>query len=91
MSGSSSLISMIARSARFGTKYGEPQWRSEKWAILNSMWPFVAGGTRSLGRVVRGRCYLSRRMRPESGDFQEYSGTVFANEAEVECARLLDY
>ena len=25
MSGSSSLISMIARSARFGTKYGEPQ------------------------------------------------------------------
>ena len=32
-----------------------------------------------------------RRMRPESGDFQEYSGTVFANEAEVECAspRLL--
>ena len=30
-------------------------------------------------------------MRPESGDFQEYSGTVFANEAEVECARLLDY
>jgi hypoxanthine phosphoribosyltransferase len=30
-------------------------------------------------------------MRPESGDFQEYSGTVFANEAEIECARLLDY
>ena len=30
-------------------------------------------------------------MRPESGDFQEYSGTVFANEAEVKCARLLDY
>jgi len=27
---------MIARSARFGRKYGEPQWRSEKWAILNS-------------------------------------------------------
>ena len=30
-------------------------------------------------------------MRPESGDFQADSGTIFANEAEVECARLLDY
>jgi hypothetical protein len=27
---------MIARSARFGTKYVEPQCRSEKCAILNS-------------------------------------------------------
>jgi hypoxanthine phosphoribosyltransferase len=79
---------MIARSARFGTKYGEPQWRSEKWAILNRG---VSSLSLILGRVVRGRCYLSWRMRPESGDFQEYSGTVFANEAEVECARLLDF
>jgi hypoxanthine phosphoribosyltransferase len=53
--------------------------------------PFVNGGSLILGRVVRGRCYLFWRMRPESGDFQEYSGTAFANEAEVECARLLDY
>ena len=30
-------------------------------------------------------------MRPESGDFQDYSGSLFANEAEAECARLLDY
>jgi hypoxanthine phosphoribosyltransferase len=79
---------MIARSARFGTKYGEPQWRSEKWAILNRG---MSSLSLILGRVVRGRCYLSWRMRPESGDFQEYSGTVFANEAEVECARLLDF
>jgi hypothetical protein len=35
-SGSTSLISMIARSARFGTKYGEPQCRSEKCAMRNS-------------------------------------------------------
>jgi hypothetical protein len=28
---------MIARSARFGTKYGEPQWRSERWAMRNSV------------------------------------------------------
>jgi hypothetical protein len=83
---------MIARSARLGTKYGEPQWRSEKWAMRNSeVSPSKVGGIRILRRVVRARCYLSRRMRPESGDFQEYSGTVFANEAEVECARLLDY
>ena len=30
-------------------------------------------------------------MSPESGDFQAYSGTAFANDAEVECARLLDF
>src|SRR5918992_3154443 len=30
-------------------------------------------------------------MRLESGDFQADSGTMFANEAEAECARLLDY
>jgi hypothetical protein len=30
-------------------------------------------------------------MRLESGDFQADSGAAFANEAEVECARLLDY
>jgi hypothetical protein len=34
---------MIARSARLGTKYGDPQWRSEKWAILNRACPFVDG------------------------------------------------
>jgi len=28
---------MIARSARLGRKYGDPQWRSEKWAIRNSV------------------------------------------------------
>jgi hypothetical protein len=81
---------MIALSARFGTKYGEPQWRSEKCAIVNSV-SLVVGDIRILGLVVRARCYLFRRMRPESGDFQVYSGTQFANEAEVECARLLDY
>jgi hypoxanthine phosphoribosyltransferase len=31
-------------------------------------------------------------MRLESGDFQaDSSGTIFANEAEAECARFLDY
>ena len=30
-------------------------------------------------------------MPIESGDFQADSGTPFANDAEVECARLLDY
>ena len=30
-------------------------------------------------------------MALESGDFQADSGTPFANDAEVECARLLDY
>ncbi|HEU4449097.1 MAG TPA: hypothetical protein VFR63_03810 [Gaiellaceae bacterium] len=30
-------------------------------------------------------------MRPESGDFQADSGAPFANEAEAECARMLDF
>jgi hypoxanthine phosphoribosyltransferase len=30
-------------------------------------------------------------MRPENGHFQADSGTCFANEAERECARILDY
>ena len=30
-------------------------------------------------------------MALESGDFQADSGTPFANDAEAECARLLDY
>src|SRR4051795_7752214 len=35
-SGSRSFTSMIARSIRFGTKYGEPQCRSEMCAIVNA-------------------------------------------------------
>ncbi|MGH3022063.1 MAG: hypothetical protein ACRDNI_00270 [Gaiellaceae bacterium] len=30
-------------------------------------------------------------MRPEGGHFQEDLGTIFANEAEAECARILDF
>jgi hypothetical protein len=30
---------MIARSIRSGTKYGDPQWRSEMWAIRNTRLP----------------------------------------------------
>ena len=39
MSGSRSLISRIARSRRFGTKSGPPQWMSEICAIVNEL-PF---------------------------------------------------
>ena len=35
IAGSSSLISEIARSIRLGTKFGSPQWMSERWAIVN--------------------------------------------------------
>src|SRR6059058_738972 len=34
--GSRSLISLIARSSRFGTKSGPPQWMSEMWAIVKA-------------------------------------------------------
>ena len=37
ISGCRSLISLIARSSRFGTKYGPPQWRSEIWAIVKGL------------------------------------------------------
>src|SRR5919198_6474475 len=36
ISGPSSLISLIARSSRFGTKSGPPQWMSEVWAIVKA-------------------------------------------------------
>jgi hypothetical protein len=34
ISGPSSLISLIARSSKFGTKSGPPQWMSEMCAIV---------------------------------------------------------
>src|SRR5262249_8906683 len=40
MSGCKSLISLIARSIRPGTKWTSPQWMSEMWAI------FIAGSVR---------------------------------------------
>jgi hypothetical protein len=43
----------------------------------------------SSGEVVRDGCYLRGWMTQESGDLQAYSG--FVNEAEVECARILDF
>ena len=46
-SGSSSLISTSARSSRLGTKCGEPQCRSEIWAIVKALTPL----SRAQGRV----------------------------------------
>src|SRR6187200_1597604 len=42
-SGWRSLTSAIARSIRFGTKYGPPQWRSEMWAIVKHSWAAITG------------------------------------------------
>src|SRR4051794_14847236 len=53
MLGDRSLISLIARSIRFGTKYGPPQWMSEMCAIVKApALPFVATALRRLGQVV---------------------------------------
>jgi hypoxanthine phosphoribosyltransferase len=44
--------------------------------------------------VVRADCYLDERVLSEMPDFQAYCGVEpprFANEAELECARILDY
>ena len=38
-SGSNSFTSEIARSRRFASKYGPPQWRSERWAMRNRRSP----------------------------------------------------
>src|SRR5919108_3134146 len=48
----------------------------------------------SVVRAVRGDCYAHWWMAVETPDFQANSGAgppAFANEAEVECARLLDF
>ena len=39
MSGWNSFTSEIARSSRFASKYGPPQWRSERWAMRNRRSP----------------------------------------------------
>ena len=98
MSGSSSLISAIARSSSVGSKYCSPQCRSERCAIRKGLAPVRHG--RSLGRdspaverAVRDREYRGP-VRSESHRFQAYRGTEpprFANRIELECARILDW
>ena len=99
MSGSSSLISLIARSSRVGSKYCSPQWRSERWAIVrpgalsfdiaevyDAEPPGSRGPSESLSTVPI--------VRSESHRFQSYRGTEpprFANRIELECARILDW
>src|SRR5215207_7440324 len=85
MSGRRSFTSLIARSRRFGTKCGPPQCRSEMCAI-------VSIGARSV--PVRARWYPGSRMLLETPDFQAYRGVGqprFANQAELECAKILDF
>ena len=60
MSGASSLISPIARSSRFGSKYGPPQWRSEMCAMRKT--PSMAAVLRVTSAVRRG----SGRARPSA-------------------------
>ncbi len=96
MSGCRSLTSLIARSSRFGSKYGPPQCRSEMWAITNArpsrpaaMRPVYA---RNEGRP--GSLLASSRWGRKQSDFQAYRGSDpprFANRVEVECAKILDW
>ena len=50
ISGPNSLISVIARSSRFGRKNCVPQWRSEIWAIVN--WPSGIAGSLRPGQKI---------------------------------------
>ena len=100
MSGSSSLISAIARSSRVGSKYCSPQCRSERCAILKGLGGAVGHG-RSLGAGAAARSRGPSEsvstvalVRSESHRFQAYRGTEpprFANRIELECARILDW
>ena len=50
--------------------------------------------TRPKSRASEARCYPDLQVRSETPDFQAYRGTGaarFANEAELECAKILDY
>ena len=99
MSGSSSLISAIARSSRVGLEVLLPAVQ-----VGEMRDPEGAGGAvghgRSLGgdaapveRAVREREYRWL-VRSESHRFQAYRGTEpprFANRIELECARILDW
>src|SRR5262249_32848164 len=96
-SGSRSLISPIARSMRLGMKCGPPQWMSEMCAIVK------VRSAPGMGRSVRLSSYKGAYPKPllpfldvasETPDFQAYRGEGtprFANDAELECAKLLDF
>src|SRR5689334_21226371 len=58
-SGSRSFTSMIARSIRFGTKYGEPQCRPEMCAIVNGR------GTGAILLAPLQRLYRGRGKGPQ--------------------------
>ena len=72
MSGRRSLISEIARSSRFTSKYGPPQWRSERCAIRNGR--SLDGIVASLERWFRARQLAGdlgkRRCDREAGAFR---------------------
>src|SRR5262249_33851444 len=90
MSGSTSFTSVIARSSRFGRKNCVPQCRSEIWTIVNV--PLRVAIRRSLGRPDP--LLLWFEVTLETPDFQAYRGQEpprFANRAELECAKVLDY
>ncbi len=85
MSGLRSFTSLIARWRRFGTKCGPPQCKSEICAIVS---------IRARSVPVRRRWYPGSQMLLETPDFQAYVGVGqprFANQAELECAKILDF
>src|SRR5579859_381902 len=93
-SGTSSFTSAIARSSRFGKKNCVPQCRSESWTSVNTV-PLFPVMAEVYGRfAVRPDRYLGLQMGLESPDFQVYRGSEpprFASQAELECAKVLDY
>ena len=82
------MTSEIARSSRFGTKCGDPQWRSEMCAIRNT-------AANCTGRGPRPWPLLPWvHVGEEPLVFRAYRGTVpprFVNRAELEVALLLDF
>src|SRR5436309_13812000 len=96
-SGCRSLISPIARSMRLGLKSGPPQWMSEMCAIWNvrsaaGIWSKCTPGSAAM--VVSEAVATMIAVASEMPDFQAYRGQGiprFANDAELECAKLLDY
>src|SRR5476651_772191 len=92
MSGFRSLISAIARSIRSGTKCGEPQCRSDRWASVSPTWKSLVRPEWSTRASEPGATLTGVLL--ETPDFQAFCGSTpprFAHAAELEYAKILDF
>ncbi len=89
----------LASAARSVTAANASHWQTLAVAGLPHVTSLEAARREPAGRraelvAVRTGCYPEPQMAPETPVFQAYCGSEeprFANEAELECAKILDY